>query len=76
MKVTKGNPEAEDKKVIAFYATGELVFRDKNSDRNFALNCQKTVYAGYANFDIYLEVCQSRAGFIAFYEGDTIIIEL
>ena len=76
MKVTKGNPEVEDKKVIAFYTIGELVFRDKNSDKNFALNCQKTVYAGNANFDKYLEACQIRPGFIAFYEGDTIIIEL
>ena len=59
MKVTKGQPKQGTKKVIAFYANDELVFRDRDY-----------------GFDEYLSMSQTTPGFIPFYEGDTIIIEL
>ena len=75
MKVTKGQVKEQDRKVIAFYANGELVFRDKSSDKNFVLS-NNAVHKGSIVFDEYLSMSQTTPGFIAFYEGDTIIIEL
>ena len=76
MKVTKGQPKQVTKKVIAFYVGNELVFRDSESDKNFVLDSQNVIYKGHIEFDEYLSMSQSHPSFIAFYEGDTIIIEL
>lgn len=76
MKVTKGQPKQEDKKVIAFYTGDELVFCDRYGTQNFVLSTQNAIYASYMEFDEYLNVSRTLPGFIAFYEGDTIIIEL
>ena len=76
MKVTKGQPKQGTKKVIAFYANNELVLRDRDSDNNYALCEGNSIYRGNYGFDKYLSMSQTTPGFIAFYEGDTIIIEL
>lgn len=76
MKVTKGKSILDNKKVIAFYSNDELVFRDENSKRNFVLGSRNTVHSGCFEFDEYLSMSKTVPGFIAFYEGDTIIIEL
>ena len=75
MKVTKGQPKQEEKKVIAFYTGVELVFRDLESDRRFSLS-GKGIYKGGYTFQDYLKLSEDKEGFIAFYEGDTINIEL
>ena len=76
MKVTKGQPKQETKKVIAFYTGNQLVFRDEYSVYNYTLCRSNSVYKGVHEFDEYLDMSQTTPGFIAFYEGDTIIIEL
>ena len=76
MKVTKGQVKQETKKVIAFYSNNELVFRDCDSDNNYALREGNSIYRGNYGFDKYLSMSQTTPGFIPFYEGDTIIIEL
>lgn len=73
MKVTKSQ---ENRKVVAFYAKGELVFRDRDSNQNYVFNDSNSIYKGGYEFDYYLETLQKEASFIAFYKGDTIIIEL
>ena len=75
MKVTKGETKLDDKEVIAFYVGTELVFRDKYSNKNYALS-SNTIYEGTLVFDEYLEMCKDTPGFIAFHKGDTINIQL
>lgn len=75
MKVTKGDTVRGNKKVIAFYSGFELVFRDLDSDKNCSLN-GKSVYKGINSFEGYLKSVKDRENFIAFYEGDTINIQL
>lgn len=76
MKVTKGQTRQEDRKVIAFYAYDELMFRDRYSDKNYVLSDENCIHTGGIEFDKYVEMVKSDPSFIAFYEGDTIIIEL
>ena len=75
MKVTKGESKLDDREVIAFYTGAELVFRDKHSNKNYAMG-DKAVHKGELTFQYYLKVAQTSKGFIAFYEGDTINIQL
>ena len=76
MKVTKGQPNQEEKKVIAFYTGSELVFRDHDSDQNYVFSTTKSIYKGGYPFEGYLKEVQTLPGFITFYEGDTINIQL
>lgn len=76
MKVTKGQPKQETRKVVAFYTGYELVFRDRHSDKNYVLSNENSVYKGSVEFDDYVESARTEPGFIPFYEGDTIVIEL
>lgn len=76
MKVTKGQVKQEPKKAIAFYTGNDLVFRDRGSDYNYAFCESNHIYKGGYRFDEYLSIFQTEPGFIAFYEGDTIVIEL
>ena len=75
MKVTKGETILDDKEVIAFYTGFELVFRDLDSDKNYAIS-NKAVYKGEIPFKQYLKISKDSDGFIAFYKGDTINIQL
>ena len=75
MKVTKGETSLNDRKVVAFYTGAELVFRDKHSNKNYAL-FSNTIYKGNAVFDEYLEMRNNVPGFITFYKGDIINIQL
>ena len=75
MKVTKGKTGL-DNEVIAFYTGTELVFRSKHTSRNFLLSNESFIYVGSAKFEDHLELSKVHPGFIAFYKGDTINIEL
>ena len=76
MKVTKGKTEVDAKKVVAFYTGVELVFRDIHSNENYCISSSDGIHKGTLGFDSYLGMSRSNKDFIAFYEGDTIIIEL
>ena len=75
MKVTKGESSVDDKEVIAFYTGNELVFRDMQDDKNCSFT-GNSVYRGSVEFDKYLKAIKSSPGFVAFYKGDTINIQL
>ena len=75
MKVTKGETALNDNEVIAFYTGEELMFRDRYSNKNYTLS-ENSVYKGSIEFSEYLKKCKNKLGFIAFYKGDTISIQL
>ena len=76
MKVTKGQPKLETRKVVAFYTGVELVFLDCHSNKNYYMSSSNGISKGALEFDHYLSMSRSNTDFIAFYEGDTINIEL
>lgn len=76
MKVTKGQVKEDNRKVIAFYTGIEIVFRDLHSKENYCMSSNDGINKGTLDFDYYLSISRNNKGFIAFYEGDTINIEL